>query len=118
MLPESDRNRLRHMLDAAEQALSFASGCIRAELDSNRMLSFALVRAIEIIGEAASKVTESTQAEFPDLPWPAIVTMRHRLVHTYFDIDLDRVWDTLTEDLPPLIEKLRRILSAQQEESP
>lgn len=58
MLPESDRIRLRHMLEAAEQAVAFASGRNRAELDANRLLSFALVRALEIIGEAASKVTD------------------------------------------------------------
>ena len=115
MLPEPDRIRLRHMLDDAEQAIAFASRRNRAELDANRMLSFALVRALEIIGEAASKVTESTRKEYPELPWSAIVTMRHRLVHAYFDTDLDRVWDTLTEDLPPLIEKLKQILPTQAE---
>ena len=113
MLPESDRIRLRHMFEAAQQARTFALGRNRTELDSDRMLSFALVRAIEIIGEAASRVTESTRNEFPDLPWSAIVSMRHRLVHAYFDTDLDRVWDTLTEELPLLIEKLKEILAAE-----
>ncbi len=117
MLPESDRIRLRHMLEAAEQAIAFALGRKRAELDSDRMLSFALVRAIEIIGEAASRVTESTRNEFPNLPWSAIVSVRHRLVHAYFDTDLDRVWDTLTEELPLLIEKLKEILSADQKKA-
>jgi uncharacterized protein with HEPN domain len=68
------------------------------------------VRCIEIIGEAASQVTKETQHRLPDLPWPSMVAMRNRLIHAYFDIDLDRVWDTITDDLPPLIIALAGIL--------
>lgn len=70
------------------------------------MFARALVKAIEIVGEAASKVTTRTRQEMPDVPWVEIVTMRHRLTHTYFDIDLDIVWNTATRDLPPLLSLL------------
>lgn len=98
------------MLEAAGEAQAFVRNRKRGDLDTDRMLSFALVRAIEIIGEAAARVSPSTQEQFPSLPWPAIVGMRNRIVHAYFDVDLDRVWDTITDDLPPLLAELRSAL--------
>ena len=74
------------------------------------MLVHSLVRCIEIVGEAASQVTKETQRQLPDIPWPSMVAMRNRLIHAYFDIDLDRVWDTVIDDLPPLIAALDAIL--------
>lgn len=72
------------------------------------MLVLALVKCIEIIGEAATKVGPGTRKAYPQVPWPLIVTMRHRLIHAYYDMDADRVWDTVTEDLPPLIAALEK----------
>ena len=70
------------------------------------------MRCIEIIGEAASKVSPEVQAKHPNVPWSDIIGMRHRLIHAYFEIDLGRVCDTLATDLPPpLIVQLERILS-------
>lgn len=106
-----DRIRFQHMLDAAEDALCFASGLTRADLDTNRMATFAIVRAVEVIGEAAGTVSDETKRSYADLPWGSMIGMRHRLIHAYFDVDLDRVWDTITEDLPPLIARLREILA-------
>ena len=59
---------------------------------------------IEIIGEAASKVTDETKSKFPTISWASIIGMRNRLIHAYYDIDLDRVWDTVVDDLPSLID--------------
>jgi uncharacterized protein with HEPN domain len=98
------------MLDAAREALAFAQGRSRADLDGDRMLVLALVKSIEIVGEAASKVSPAARSAVPGLPWSSIVGMRNRLIHAYFDIDLDRVWDTITDDLPPLITELERNL--------
>ena len=94
------------MVDAGREALSFCAGRSRADLDGDRMFARALVKALEIIGEAASKVSVQTRHEIADVPWLEIVTMRHRLTHTYFDIDLDIVWNTATLDVPPLLEVL------------
>jgi uncharacterized protein with HEPN domain len=77
------------------------------------MLLFAIVRAIEVIGEAASKVTAETRAASLDIPWASIVGMRNRLVHGYFDIDLDVVWKTVTEEIPPLYGLLKKLLENQ-----
>ena len=98
------------MLDGAKEAMAFAARRTRADLDHDRLLLLALVKSIEIIGEAASQVTEATRARIPTIPWPAIVAMRHRLVHAYFDVDPDRVWDTVADDLPPLIAALDEVL--------
>jgi uncharacterized protein with HEPN domain len=97
-----DRVRLQHMADAIEAASSFIGGRRREELDADRMLTFALVRAVEIIGEAASKISAAGRTELPTVPWNSIVGMRNRLVHAYFDVDLDILWNTVTQALPPL----------------
>jgi uncharacterized protein with HEPN domain len=112
MPPEADLLRLRHMLDAAEDAIGFSAGRQRQDLDQDRMLVLSLVKSIEIIGEAASRVSAATQEEIPSLPWADIIGMRNRLIHAYYDVDHDRVWDTISTDLPELIDSLRRYLAA------
>ena len=107
---KDDEIRLRHMLDAAREATTFAEGQSRKNLDANRMLLLSLVKAIEIVGEAAIKGTSETQNKYPDIPWADVIGMRHRLIHAYFDINLDIVWQTVIHDLPPLVKKLERIL--------
>lgn len=97
-----DRVRLRHMADAIEAVATFIQGRSRSDLSADRMLVFALVRAVEIVGEAASKVSSEGRAELPAVPWSSIIGMRNRLIHAYFDVDLDILWNTVTEALPPL----------------
>ena len=99
----SDTVRLRHMLDAAREALSFAQGKSRADLDADRQLVLALVKDVEIIGEAAYQLSPATRASMPEMPWEDIIGMRHRLVHAYFDINLDILWQTVAQDLPALM---------------
>lgn len=111
---KDDRIRLQHMLDAAREALSFARGRTRPDLDKDRLLVLGLVKAIEIIGEAAYQVSEDTCAQLPDIPWEDIIGMRHRLVHAYFDINLDILWRTVQDDLPPLISALESILAKEE----
>ena len=107
---KDDRIRLQHMLDAAMEAMGSVQGRERTDLEPDHIWALGLVKCIEIIGEAASQVGEATRSMCSEIPWPEIVGMRNRLVHAYFDIDLDQVWNTVTEDLPPLAHELRRIL--------
>jgi uncharacterized protein with HEPN domain len=100
------------MLDAAREAQGFAASRSRSDLDHDRLMLLALVKVVEIIGEAASRVSAETQLEWPDIPWQDIVAMRHRLTHGYFDIDIDIVWSTVIEDLPPLVAQLERALAS------
>lgn len=104
-----DRVRLRHMVEAAESAVQFIAGRQRPDLEEDRMLLFALVRAIEIIGEAASRISAELQATYPDIPWYAIIGMRNRLIHAYFDIDTEIVWQTVTQEIPSLLPQLRAL---------
>jgi uncharacterized protein with HEPN domain len=99
------------MLAAAREASSFVAGRARAELDADRMLTLALLKAIEIIGEAGGRVSAECRAELNDIPWPNIVGMRNRLIHGYFDINLDIVWQTATVELLPLIAALESALA-------
>jgi len=108
---EADAIRLRHMSDASKAALSFAAGRSRADLDRDRMLVLALVKSLEIVGEAASKVSPETQSTMPEVPWRVIIGMRHRLIHMYFDIDVEVVWNTVQNDVPALIDQIDRWLS-------
>jgi uncharacterized protein with HEPN domain len=107
---ESDAIRLRHMLDAAQKARAFARGYSRRDLDKNEMLTLSLVKCVEIIGEAANRVSERCQKENPGIPWEDIIGMRNRLIHAYFDINLNILWNTIQNDLPPLIAELKMIL--------
>ena len=100
------------MLDAAREAQGFAAARLRSDLDHDRQLLLALVKAVEIIGEAATRVSTETRLECPEIPWQDIVAMRHRLTHGYYDIDLDIVWSTVTDDLPPLAAELERVLTS------
>ena len=86
-MQDEDRIRVGHMIEAAEDALGFIAGRTRADLDTDRMLRLALMRAVEIVGEAASKVSDGTPESSPGFPGRHIIGMRNRLVHAYFDID-------------------------------
>ena len=112
MSRRSDADSLRDMLDAAKEAASFAQGKGRVDLDKDRKLVLAIVHLVEIIGEAAGNVSEEFQGAHSEIPWAIIVGMRNRLAHAYFDVDLDRVWDTVEHDLPPLIVQLEKIIPA------
>jgi uncharacterized protein with HEPN domain len=106
-MSQDDGVRIRHMVDAIEAALRFAKERERADLDTDEMLLFALVRAVEIVGEAAGKVSAEGRGRFPEVPWSAVTGMRNRLVHAYFDIDRDILWSTVAQALPSLLKQLQ-----------
>ena len=108
---DSDLVRLQHMLDAGREALSFLDGRTLDDLKTDRMRALALVKELEIIGEAASKVSEEVRVLSTDIPWPIIVGMRNRLIHAYFDVSIEIVWTTATSKLPELIERRESLLS-------
>jgi uncharacterized protein with HEPN domain len=110
-MKEPDVFRLQHMLDAAREARLFAKGYRREDLDRDRVLMLSLVKEVEIIGEAASKVSEEARAQLPGIEWRAIIGMRNRLIQIYYDIDLDVLWNTVTCDIPRLITELESLLT-------
>lgn len=107
-----DLVRVRHMVDASQTALDFMKEESRESLEEDVKLSFAVVRALEIVGEAASKLTAEFKHEHSEISWGDIIGMRNRLIHAYFEIDYDVVWKTVTLDLPFLLSQLVSILPA------
>ena len=112
-MPSPDAVRLRHMREAATMALEMADGHDQTELATNTVLALALTRCLEILGEAASKISPDVCAKFPTIPFPKIVSMRNRLIHAYFDVNLDMVWTTVCDDLPDLLRALEEALAAE-----
>ena len=106
-----DLIRIKHMIDASEEILFFINGRNRLDLDKNRMLSLSVVHLLELMGEAASKLSPEFREKYYQIPWKSVIQMRNRLIHGYFDIDLDIVWTTIKDDVPFLLKKLREIES-------
>ena len=103
--------RLRHMLDYAREAVALVQGRKPADLDDDRLLELALVRLLEVVGEAASRVPMEERALYPVIPWPQIVGLRNRLIHGYDAVDQEILWQIVVQDLPPLITALEKILA-------
>jgi uncharacterized protein with HEPN domain len=101
---------IRHALDAAEKISAFTRDKARSDLDTDEMLGLAVVRLLEVIGEAAGCVSSTIIEQNPNVPWKKMIAMRNRLIHGYFDINYDIVWDTIIHDIPGLILLLRHIV--------
>lgn len=107
MTKPRDDDRIAHIIEACEEAAEFTAGRSRDDLEHDRMLQLALMKLVEIIGEAAKALTDDTRARYPEAPWSLAARTRDRLTHRYFEIDLDRLWSTATESLPALLAALR-----------
>jgi len=116
MSRKSDPDYLGHMLDAARKAVGKVSGISRQTFDGDENLRITLTHLIQIIGEAASRVSPEGRQEHPEIPWRVIVGMRHRIVHDYLEVDEEVVWQVVTQDLPPLIMALEKIVPPENEE--
>lgn len=110
MSKTDDTVRLHHMLDAARKAIELTSMCERIDLDKDEKLALAVVRLLEILGEAAKNVSEQCRQAHPSVPWRQIAGARDRLIHGYFDVDLDIVWKIVSADLPSLVNQLEKTL--------
>jgi len=112
--PERSDDYLRHILEAIDRAMAYASkaGTLEA-FEKDVLLQDGIVRNIGVIGEAAVKIGQADPklvASCPTIPWREMQTMRHKLVHDYFDVDLSVVWDTVQHDLPRLAIQVRQVL--------
>jgi uncharacterized protein with HEPN domain len=114
-MSNDDLVRIKHILDASEESVKFLENRQRRELDTDRMLSLSLVRLLEIIGEAARGVSIQVREKYPNIPWKQMAGIRDRLIHGYFDVDMEIVWKTVKEDIPPLINQLAELMD---EENP
>jgi uncharacterized protein with HEPN domain len=102
------------MLDAAKKIIRFTKSKTRTNLDTDEQLALALVRLVEIIGEAATKVTEDTKVQFSDIPWKNIVGIRNRFIHAYENVDYDILYQIVSSDIPILTSQLEKILQTME----
>lgn len=110
MPPKDPSLRLTHMLQAGTKARALVEGKTQAQVEADETLVLALTRLLEIMGEAAKAVPDELKAKAPEVPWRAIASTRDRLIHGYFDVDLEVVWAIVTEDLPDLLVRLEQLL--------
>ena len=110
-MQKTDIVKIKHMLDAANEVMEFTRGKNRESLDEDRKLNLSIVRLLEIIGEAAAGISDEFCNKYPNIQWKGIIGMRNRLIHGYFDIDLDIVWKTVTQNIPPLIPHVHPLYS-------
>jgi uncharacterized protein with HEPN domain len=115
MSRRDDSVRLRHMLDAARKAVMLVAGKTRSQVAADEIGQLALARLLEIVGEAAGKVSPEYRAAHPELPWTEMGGLRNRLAHAYFDIDLDVLLDIVAKDLPPLVGQVEVMLGETSE---
>jgi uncharacterized protein with HEPN domain len=109
---DHDRIRFRHMRDAAAEICVFVRGKTRPDLDTDRLLVLALSMLIGIPGEAASRISPEVRAQHSAIPWTQIIGMRNRLIHGYFDINMDVLWETAAHRVPPFLAQVEAILES------
>ena len=112
MSQHDDALSMQQMLEHGEEAISMLKERTRQDLETDRQLSLALVRLMEIVGEAATRVSVATREGYPQIPWQGIIGLRNRLIHGYDEVDLDILWTIANEDVPPLLVELKRALDS------
>lgn len=111
---QRDEAYLLDMLLSARDAQSVVEQLTREQFQNNRIHQLAALKALETIGEAASRITNAFHTEHPEIPWREIIGMRNRLIHAYFEVDLDKVWETIQDDLPALVEHLQSLVPPEE----
>jgi uncharacterized protein with HEPN domain len=106
----SDKERLRHILDAISDIEEFTKGTSYKAFSNNKMMKLAVVRLIEIIGEASTSLSDELKDEYIDIEWPVLKGIRNIVVHEYFGINYTIIWSSIQKDIPPLKIKLQNIL--------
>ena len=114
MSRHDDQVRLRHMLDHAREATTLAKSSDLQKVVSDRLLNLALVRLLEIIGEAATRVSQEFRNGHPEIPWRSIVSLRNRLIHGYDEVDFGIMWTIINDDLPSLVGSLEILLEEKE----
>lgn len=114
-MPKDDLVYAGHMLDMARKALVLVQDKDRTSYDQDEVLRLALTHLLQVIGEAARRMSEDFYLTHPQIPWKAIIGIRHKVVHDYMYVDEDIVWDTVIVELAPLISQLEKIMSAEEQ---
>lgn len=116
-MPRRDEALLLDMLLACRKIRKFTQGHTQASFETDEMLQSAVIREFQVLGEAARMVSDEEKARHEVIPWTVIRAMRNRLIHEYFDIRLDVLWDTVQDDIPPLLQMLEKIVPPESDDS-
>lgn len=114
-MENKDLIRLKHMLDSTKAILIFSKGKNKTSLNKDRLFRSAVLRELEIIGEAATRISDESKKKHPHLPWKELIGLRNRLIHAYFDVDHDIIWKTIQEYLPPFLQSLKDVIASFKE---
>ncbi len=112
MSRHDDRVTLRQMLDHVREVTELTTGRSRSDLDTDRVLYLATLQLLQIVGEAANRLSEACRESHPEIPWAEIIALRNRLIHGYNNVDADILWKVMTVDTPALIASLENIVRA------
>ncbi|NUM53397.1 MAG: DUF86 domain-containing protein [Candidatus Hydrogenedentes bacterium] len=112
-MERDDAALVRHMLDTARSIARRTESVARDEFDADDDLRDALALRVQIVGEAASKVSHAYRTEHPEVPWGRIVGMRHRIVHDYLNVDFDILWQVAKKDVPALVPLLEGLAKSE-----
>lgn len=107
-----DRQRLLHILESIVEIEQYTSEANFQAFLENSMMRFACVKQMEIIGEAANYITDETKSKFSDIQWRQIIGLRHILVHEYFGIDNNLIWQIIANDIPQLKKSIQKVLDS------
>lgn len=114
-MTSDDAFYLRHIRDAIHQIQGYVRGVDESEFMTDEILQDAVIRQLSIIGEAVGQLSDELREESPSVPWTDIYGMRNKLVHDYFGVDLEAVWDTVQQDLPSLLSAVNALLGNQED---
>ncbi|MFO8077867.1 MAG: DUF86 domain-containing protein [Thermoplasmatota archaeon] len=113
-MSKNDVVYLHHMLDSMVKIKDFTDNVGESEFENSELIQSAVIRQIEIIGEATKQISQSVKRKYPHIPWRDIAGMRDKLIHGYFGVDIDAVWDTIQLDIPVLEKDIKRILEKEK----
>lgn len=104
------KDYLNDIMEMIADIRNFTKGMSYEDMDNDRKTLFAVIRCLEVLGEAVKKIPENIRNEYPKIPWQEIAGMRDKLIHEYFGVDIETIWDTIQDDLSPLQEAIDKII--------
>ena len=116
-MKKDDSVYLRHIIDALLQIERYTDGVTYEEFFSNSLLQDGVIRQLEVMGEAARNLSEDLRNEYPTIPWRQMISLRNRMIHAYFNVNLQIIWEIIQGDIPNLLQETKRVLEILNQKS-